>query len=65
MVFGSVLSLFPLFFHLPGRIATSGTDFGSDERVFLGWLLVVTGSLVIVWPFAHYFRQLPFANRVL
>ena len=47
------------------RVATSGTDFGSDERVFLGWLFVVVGSLAIVWPFAHYFRQLPFVNKIL
>ena len=47
------------------RVAVSGTDFGPDWRVFIGWLFVVVTSLLIVWPAAHYFRRLPYVNRVL
>ena len=43
----------------------SRTHFGNDWLVLFGWIYTVVVSLLIVWPLAHYIRQLPGLRNIL
>ena len=44
---------------------SSKTHFGHDYLIWIGWIYTVILSLFILWPLAHFIRQLPGLNKIL
>ena len=45
--------------------SSSSSNLGNDGWVWAGYLFIAITSQLVVWPLAHFFRQLPFIREVI